>query len=663
MATALCAVDIRHNGFLPLGFYRTVGLMIQKYLLAGVLAGIAGVLAAFGLAALSRAIAGRLAAKVRHERRSATIETIAIPSLQLLVAVSLGLAVDWVGLTDWKPNRIWYLLMVGGALVGCKVLLDCLLAPEVPGKSRATLFSLDVWFSFSLVALVSSAHVVKSSHLKMMREWELIAVAIVLTVLVTGSVVARTGRKPSLLRLKDGLAQLCAALAGVALVTIGGVSFWTSRSEVPSMRGPNVILIVVDTLRADHLGCYQYDRPVSPSIDSLAARSTLFQRAIASAPWTLPSHASMFTGRNPYEHGVQTYLKGSDAVHEAALAKDQTTIAEVFRELGYRTGAFVANSGYLGPVYGLKQGFETYEVRRIDARSLNEHVQGWLTESSKRPFFLFVNYMDTHRPYNTSLSQGSVEWPVEDDPRLLDELIGEVLPGDSPVPLDLAQRVINQYDAAIVGLDLALGEFLSWLKRGGLFEETVIVVTSDHGEYFGAHSLVEHSKDVYEGALRIPLIVKGARQSKGRVSDQLVSSTDLPRLVLAELPGEVVRGLGRIFPDVPGNHLVIAENRYSRSKDLFHAVWGKRFRRVRTAVYEWPFKLILSSDGEKELFHLEADPKELRNLAASKPGVVRRLQKSLRMLRKRRPGREAVSEGGVELSDEEVEELRALGYL
>ncbi len=435
------------------------------------------------------------------------------------------------------------------------------------------------------------------------------------------------------------------------------------RGDGASQRPPNVVLVVVDTLRADHLGCYGYARKTSPRIDTLAAKATRYALSSSSASWTVPSHASLFTGKPPFAHGAHTFAVDRPVNNVNPLPEEQLTLAEALRELGFRTGAFVANAAFLAPHWNLDQGFDTYVAERAYADVLNLRVFEWLdTAAREQPFLLFVNYIDTHGPYNTRPRPSVVDGPVSDDPNLLQILINRVLPAKEPVPADLARRVIDQYDVAIANVDAGVGALLDRIAALGLDENTVVVVTSDHGEFFGEHQLVAHSKDVYQEVLRVPLIVRRPGQTAGAVVDTVAISNDVPGLIATEFPEPTRSALRQLFPELPGNHVVVAENYYTRLKDLFHPEWGWRFHRIRRAVLDWPHKYIDSSDGQHELYDLDADPKESRNLVAERQDVTQRLASDLRAY-EASLGRNESRRGDQPRDQELLENLKALGYI
>lgn len=428
-------------------------------------------------------------------------------------------------------------------------------------------------------------------------------------------------------------------------------------------RPPNVVLITLDTVRADHLSCYGYERPTTPRLDALAAAATRYERCWSTAPWTVPSHASLFTGLHPHEHGAHTVPvdpRRGDNVRP--LAPERVTLAEVLAEEGYRTAGFVANAIYLDRRMRLDQGFDTWDVRRERAAGVNERVFRWLDErgDGDAPFFLFVNYLDAHRPYDVAPAEGEAPYPAAQDPfETLDALIERVMVrGEAPG--ELGALVVEQYDRALRNLDRELGRLFDGLRARGLFDDALVVVTSDHGEYFGEHGLVEHSKDVYDAALAVPLIVKRPRQRRGETVARPASLVDLPRLVLAELPAELERRHAGTFRYALGEHPLLAQNYYSRTRDLRNPAYGARFRRVRSALIADGRKLIRSSDGGRELYALDEDPGELRDLALEDPETAARLAATLEALLAR--GRAGEGEEAAPVDARLLRELEALGY-
>lgn len=465
---------------------------------------------------------------------------------------------------------------------------------------------------------------------------------------------------PSIREFRRWRAATACALAA-AILAPGCTSGPSPRHEDPR---PNVILVTLDTVRADHLGCYGYSRRTSPNLDAFALSATRYEQAMATAPWTVPSHASLFTGKMPFEHGAHSFEVTSARDNNVSPLRDEEiTLAEALKQEGYSTGAFVSNVGYLSAWTQLDQGFDTYKVEWGYADRVNRDVRPWLERNRNQPFLLFINYMDAHRPYNARPRPGFLDPPaVQDQGQLLDKLAEQTLPGDSPPDPQLRQQVIDQYDTAIANLDEQVGVLLGWLRELNVYDNSVVVITSDHGEYFGEHNLVEHSKDVYQPAIRVPLLVKRPQQAEGCADSEIISLARVPGLVMDYMPAAIAKRRRASF-DGAATAPVMAENAFSRTKDLFDPRWGARFNRVRTAVYDWPLKLIRSSDGRDELYNLLEDPGELRNLAASQAADAARLRERLERFES---GRTRAPAGGVraaELSDEQRRILKSLGYV
>lgn len=429
---------------------------------------------------------------------------------------------------------------------------------------------------------------------------------------------------------------------------------------------PNVVLLVLDTVRADHLSAYGYSRPTSPRLAALCERADRYALARSTAPWTLPSHASLFTGKFPFQHLADAELV--DAVFNDArpLSEEELTLAEALAAEGYATAAFAANRGYVNERMGLTQGFATFVNERHPGVGMSELAHAWVKARPQgQPFFLFVNYMDAHRPYNVAPVDGPNEAALppasEENPSaLLDALYEQVYGADAPPDPALVRKAIDAYDRGIANADRGAGELLARLEQDGLLDGALVIVTADHGEYLGEHDLVEHSKDVYEPALRVPLIVKRPGQSRGRVIEEPASIADVPGLVLAELPEAVRAKHAGQFPGQAGVRGLFAEINYSRGKDMA-APWGERFLRERSALYLERWKVIRSSDGKHELYDLASDPREERNLFAERPREAQLLLDTLARIQARSGGARA-RVGVREPTEDELKELRELGY-
>ena len=211
-------------------------------------------------------------------------------------------------------------------------------------------------------------------------------------------------------------------VALIAVVIVCALPSCTG-DEAP-LTPPNVILITMDTMRADHMSAYGYERHTSPRMDQFADSATFYSRSMASSPWTVPTHASLFSGRDPFEHGAHT-LKAVGNTQPINLLYDGfLTMAEALEQEGFSTGAFVANDGMLATRWNLDQGFQTYQIERTLAENLNVRAFAWLDSVSAagNPFFLFLNYMDTHKVYNTKPRPGFLDEPaIQDGGQLVDQ--------------------------------------------------------------------------------------------------------------------------------------------------------------------------------------------------------------------------------------------------
>ena len=462
---------------------------------------------------------------------------------------------------------------------------------------------------------------------------------------------------------RAGIRSVLISMAALTLAACGDPAVNSPAANPP--RPTPIILISLDTVRADHLSCYGYERKTSPALDAFARQATLYRHAISTAPWTLPAHASLFTGLYPFEHGAHTVevenLSDPLVNNVDLLDSSHVTLAEALRDVGYRTAAFVANDVYLTPDYGMDQGFSLYDNRRGPALEMNERIFDWLEVYQDQPFFLFLNFMDAHNPYNVAKVPGFLEgWTIPEDARkTLHQLYFFVFEGKE-LPDGLLRTVVAQYDLGIRNLDRGLEGLFAKLKELELFEEALILITSDHGELLAEHRLVEHSKDVYEPVLHVPLLIKEPHQSVGRVEAAPISLVHLPALLLAtagvhSLPAEAA------FDEHPWPaSRLLAQNYYSRLKDL-RSPWGERFRRVRSVLYQSPHKLIQSSDGQHELYALDNDPQEQTNLHDQQKAIADELARELRRLFEN--GRAWTREGGRRtLTAEEVKNLAELGY-
>ena len=345
---------------------------------------------------------------------------------------------------------------------------------------------------------------------------------------------------------------------------------------------PNVLLICIDTLRADHLGCYGYGRrPTSPALDALAARSTLFRGTSATACWTKPSVPSIFTGTFPLQHGVyRGSARGGEGTVSDVLPDGARTLAEVFREHGYATAAFVRNA-QLRVGMGFEQGFDLYRDKAGDAREIRWRATDWLDERDPgRPFFLYLHLLDCHWPYPVPdeyaglfVDLEATEFVRRDDWRELRDAVND---GRTELSDEQREALIALYDGAIRYADDQMGRLFARLEREGIAEETIVCIVSDHGEEFGEHGRIGHGHGLYETLLHVPWILHVPGRPAA-VLDVPTSLVDLYPTLLGAAgigSGERTEGVDRLtWPDeeraILAEHLEPASYRQSWRKGAF----------------------------------------------------------------------------------------------
>lgn len=433
---------------------------------------------------------------------------------------------------------------------------------------------------------------------------------------------------------------------------------------------PNVILIVADTLRSDHLTCYGYSRNTSPNLDAFASGATLHERAVSTASYSLPAHASLFTGQLPMMHLAQTYINSDGfkftkgELGHRELDSEFLTLAEAFDDAGYRTGGFAANVVFLHPRTGLTQGFDDYFNVGLKGDALNAEIFPWLDKNQEKPFFLFLNYMDTHKKYNTRKIEGFLEHVSEGQ---MGESLKELYPlvlSQQSTPPELLQLQTDVYDLSIRNMDRIIGDLFAKLRSLDLFDDTLIVFTSDHGEFLGEHQYLTHWKDVYEPVIRVPLIVKNPGQTEGGRIKDWTSTVRVPELIIDGIKVTKLEEMRAEFDPGVDAKTAIAESRYSLERDYYSARWGHRFRRARIAIYEGDHKYIHATDGKNELFNLLNDPAEAKNLISESPEIASIMQEKLAKLIRRAPRPPVVvNDSAPVVGGNEIKELKDLGYL
>jgi arylsulfatase A-like enzyme len=404
---------------------------------------------------------------------------------------------------------------------------------------------------------------------------------------------------------------------------------------------PDIVLIVIDTLRADHLPSYGYDKPVAPFLAELASRGVVCERAHATSSWTAPSTASLHSSLNPLQHGVLQGILADlqQARHEQVpvlnrVPESVSMLAEVLRDAGYATFAVTDNPNICREM-GFAQGFDHFRNFMYDgAPAVNAAVTTWAPAlEAAEPSFLYLHYMDPHEPYHRR------------EPYFQ--------PGG-----DRREVMVNAYDSEIRWLDDHIRELND---RLGWDENTLIVITSDHGEEFLDHGAFDHGRTLFHEVLDVPLIfvLPDGRNAGGRVNERVTLLDVLPTLreLVGLPPDSRNQGLGLAA-------LLRGEADALPKRNLFaHLVQPPWFGSLTLrSVIDGDLKLVITDPNAVQLFDLVEDSAERRNLAAHREDDVRRLWETLHGAEAGWP-RFDQEGAGTAVEDIDLEKLRALGYV
>lgn len=454
----------------------------------------------------------------------------------------------------------------------------------------------------------------------------------------------------------------------VVLLGIVGGQWWgedraTAALPKAAPGAPNIIVLVIDTLRADHVSAYGYSRTTTPNLDRLAAQGVQFQNAIAPSSWSLPSHASLVTGRYVHDHKVGQVEREPWLGWGKAGLGGLPTIGEALEERGYRTGAFSANRTYFTSNLGFGRGFLHFEdyfnsaadgfvrtlygrefariylkrsdkslvkraLRRLGLNSLldqdaegsgsyggafgirkhadqvNEELFDWIDRDRRHPFFAFLNYFDVHDPYGGPHSYKAPDWPQASD--------------------------VDRYDTGVKYADDQLGALLASLRERGLSDNTVVVITSDHGESLGQHHLETHGRALYRELVHVPLVIwYPSRLPHGLKVDTPVSNAALAATIVDLVGGRDPRFLGPGLdqfwnpnpPSIPSPLSELAANKYPGKRD------AGADRLIPTATSGWmksvvtpQWHLIVHQTMGAQIFDWVHDPGELHDLIHTPEG-------------------------------------------
>ena len=281
----------------------------------------------------------------------------------------------------------------------------------------------------------------------------------------------------------------------------------------PEPKPRNVLLLMVDALRADHLGCYGYERETSPRIDALANESVLFLNAYAQSPWTKPSIPTLFTSLYPIQHGVYEGEKPDSAgyLESDVLADEFLTLAEAFKQAGFRTAAFV-NNAHLPASQGFSQGFDVYEQGDLSAAEIQQGFFEFVDQAPEAPFFAYLHYLDVHWPFEPEspfderfAGPEAPAFPGPDGWRGLTDAINQ---GRIRLSPEEHQQLVSLHDGGIAELDHHIGELLERLRQQGRLDQTIILLTSDHGEELLEHGKVGHGETLFDEVIRVRMLIR-----------------------------------------------------------------------------------------------------------------------------------------------------------
>ena len=469
----------------------------------------------------------------------------------------------------------------------------------------------------------------------------------------------------------------------VPFIAAVGVHLRTNDAGVSKEEGkPNVVLIVADTLRADHLSCYGYHRVTSPHIDAMAKEGVQFRQAVSQAPWTLPSIVSLMTSLYPPVHGLN-FPPQSDGYAAQFLDDERITLAEYLRNEGYKTGAFVGAGGNVSARFH-GQGFDFYDdeisyptryshlillgmigrfcgfyTSRL-ADTTTEQVQYWLSRNRHFPFFLFIHYFDPHDPYGSPepfTTKYSGDYSGALSPGVTYLQLGELLP---ELNADDIEYVASLYDGEIRFTDAQTGKLIQFLKELELLDETLLIFTSDHGDELYEHGGFGHCKTLYEEQLRVPLIIRYPPLGSNKTIDNQVQLIDVTPTILDYLDIDISR-------EAQGISLVPLIN--GDTGDELPAYSETMLKGGITSIRKGRFKFIkYTEDGREELFDLEKDPGELKNLVEGEVEIARQTRNELSewigdCKEETASLKKTENEKVVSLDERTTEQLRTLGYL
>ena len=456
----------------------------------------------------------------------------------------------------------------------------------------------------------------------------------------------------------------------IILLVVGGWSYIQPTLLKKDVSVERVILITIDTLRADHLGSYGYVRNTSPFFDRIAKHGVLFKNAFAPMATTAPSHASLFTSLYPIQHGV---LKNGHKLDDSFV-----TMAETFQEMGYKTAGIVSTNRHF-EAGNIHQGFEYFDEPdfhkqpyRTARETINTAIKWLDTAKSNENIFLWIHLFDPHEPLQAPPFHFGKLVASSDKKQIATFWLNQQHTDGSYFDNDQEAmfKRITQYDAEIHYTDSELQRFYHHYQRNGFDNRSVWIVTADHGEGLGNHNLWGHGKNIYNEQLRVPLVFYfSSGASKGRVIEHVVENVDIFPTII-----ELVKGTFPLPDHAPGESLLsLLFPRQHRTYQKIHAFSQRRLfseESLKKIYYEEgekyafqskEYKYVYRTEGTDYFFNLQADPYEVKNLINSESHEEKKLRDAL--LRKIGELKRDAPTEPFTVDKEVIERLRSLGYI
>lgn len=638
----------------------------------------------------------------RPGRSSGLADTAVVVLFPCLVFVSGAVVLNHELLRPYlllSPLRaVAVVAVLGLTLLSSRLLVPSLNDPTLGPRVRETVALLLPF----VVVLASYLALVGTGHTQLLPRSLAFLALLFAGVAAGGHIVPRAVVLVSTARRLAAAALACALLFGSvwARAMVWPSSSQPYRRDLPQPAGPgdepwlrgkpNIVLIVLDTLRAANMSCYGYDRRTTPRIDAFAREAVLYSRHTAVAAWSLPAHAALFTGLLPSRQRDDD----PGTLHHFPLPDRFDTLAEILLRRGYATAGIAANV-LVGRTFNLDQGFRYYDAEAPQnyvrfpypplvyraqlrlgvsalfptyyrsAEEITGRAEEWISRRrpAGRPYFLFLNYLDSHRPYTPrgpflDLWPGRAQDGTLPPNGLPGDAVREIATGKRDVTKEEYEHQRSLYDGTVSYLDHHVGRLLDFLRGRPDYEDTWIVVTADHGESLGEHRTLEHNCSLYQEILRVPLIIRYPRSisdRRGVVDDRPVQQVDVLPMLL--------EGLG-IAPPPGIDGAALSKGRDVMIAETFTAtMFPGTKRRYLKSIIQGDLKYIDTLGGAPQLFDLTRDPKENHNLAGALPDKAAELRGLMaRWTGPAPPGAER-HRAVEEIAKDRLERLKALGYV